>query len=117
VKFTEIEYDVADHIATIALNRPEKMNAGTATMVRELVSVLDVVDADDQVRAVILTGRGKAFCAGADLSGGGHTGPGRRGSGHDAPVRMHEAGDHRRQRRRRRNGSDDAARHRHSPRR
>jgi enoyl-CoA hydratase/carnithine racemase len=80
VEFTEIEYDVADNIATIALNRPEKMNAGTATMVRELVTVLDLVDGDDDVRAVVLTGRGKAFCAGADLSGGGetfaHGGPG-----------------------------------------
>ena len=73
VELTEIEYEVADQIATIALNRPEKMNAGTATMVRELVAVLDLVDADDDVRAVILTGRGKAFCAGADLSGGGDT--------------------------------------------
>jgi enoyl-CoA hydratase/carnithine racemase len=91
VQFTEIEYDVADHIATIALNRPEKMNAGTATMVRELVSVLDLVDGDDQVRAVILTGRGRAFCAGADLSGGGetfaHGGPGGTETTADRPGR------------------------------
>lgn len=71
--FTEIEYDVADHIATIALNRPDKLNAGTPTMVRELVEVIDEVDRDDDVRAVILTGRGRAFCAGADLSAGAQT--------------------------------------------
>lgn len=69
----EIEYDVTDHVATIALNRPEKMNAGTGRMVGELLQVLDAVDGDDGVRAVILTGRGKAFCAGADLSAGAAT--------------------------------------------
>jgi enoyl-CoA hydratase/carnithine racemase len=91
VEFTEIEYDVADHIATIALNRPDKMNAGTATMVKELLVALDAVDADDEVRTVILTGRGKAFCAGADLSGGGetfaHDGPAAVKTSPDAPAR------------------------------
>lgn len=71
--FADIEYEVADGIATIALNRPEKMNAGTAVMVSELLQAIDLVDADDSVRAVILTGRGKAFCAGADLSTGAET--------------------------------------------
>lgn len=71
--FAEIEYDVADGVATIALNRPDKLNAGTATMVGELLQAIDAVDADDDVRAVILTGRGRAFCAGADLSGGAAT--------------------------------------------
>lgn len=71
--FTEIEYDVSDGVATIALNRPEKMNAGTARMVGELLQAIDAVDADDAVRAVVLTGRGKAFCAGADLSAGAET--------------------------------------------
>ena len=71
--FTEIEYDVTDGVATIALNRPDKLNAGTATMVGELLQAIDLVDEDDAVRAVILTGRGKAFCAGADLSAGGLT--------------------------------------------
>ncbi|CAN5488912.1 hypothetical protein BH20ACT2_BH20ACT2_07320 [soil metagenome] len=69
----EIEYDVTDNIATIALNRPDKLNAGTARMIRELLDVLDRIDADDEVRAVILTGRGRAFCAGADLSAGPQT--------------------------------------------
>lgn len=51
-------------MATIALNRPEKMNAGTATMVGELLQAIDAVDADDEVCAVILTGPGKSFSAG-----------------------------------------------------
>ena len=71
--YEEIEYEVADHVATIALNRPEKMNTGTTRMISELLDALDRVDNDDDVRAVILTGRGKAFCAGADLSGGDKT--------------------------------------------
>lgn len=71
--FEEIEYGVADGIATIALNRPDKLNAGTARMVGELLHAIDAVDADDDVRAVILTGNGRAFCAGADLSGGAAT--------------------------------------------
>jgi len=71
--FAEIEYDVADGIATIALNRPDKLNAGTPTMVRELLAAIGAVDADDDVRCVILTGNGRAFCAGADLSGGAGT--------------------------------------------
>src|SRR3546814_17415087 len=71
--WTELEYDVTDHIATIALNRPEKLNAGTPTMVGELLAAIDEVDRDDDVRAVILTGRGRAFCAGADLNAGAST--------------------------------------------
>src|SRR3546814_11004638 len=71
--WTELQYDVTDHIATIALNRPEKLNAGTPTMVGELLAAIDEVDRDDDVRAVILTGRGRAFCAGADLSAGAAT--------------------------------------------
>jgi len=71
--FREIEYEVEDSVATIALNRPEKLNAGTGRMVGELLRALDAVDADDGVRAVVLTGRGRAFCAGADLSGGEQT--------------------------------------------
>ncbi|MGV3759281.1 MAG: enoyl-CoA hydratase-related protein [Actinomycetota bacterium] len=71
--FQEIAYEVADGVATITLDRPEKMNAGTARMVGELLQAIDAVDADDAVRAVVLTGRGKAFCAGADLSAGAAT--------------------------------------------
>jgi enoyl-CoA hydratase/carnithine racemase len=71
--FSEIAYEVDDGIATVTLDRPEKMNAGTATMIVELVKAFDLVDADDAVRALIITGRGKAFCAGADLSAGAAT--------------------------------------------
>ena len=66
-------YSVEDGIATITLNRPDKMNAFTAKMRDELVSLFDETDADDAVRAVIITGAGRAFCAGADLSSGGKT--------------------------------------------
>ena len=71
--FTQILYDVADGIATITLNRPEKLNAFTGTMCDELIAAFDAADADDAVRAVIVTGAGRAFCAGADLSQGAAT--------------------------------------------
>lgn len=71
--FEHITYAVADHVATITLNRPDKLNAFTATMALEMIAALDVVDADDDVRAVVVTGAGRGFCAGADLSGGGGT--------------------------------------------
>ncbi|MEV1175554.1 crotonase/enoyl-CoA hydratase family protein [Nonomuraea sp. NPDC049784] len=71
--FTEIEYEVADRIATVTLNRPERLNAFTFAMRGELIAALDLTDADDEVRAVVVTGAGRAFCAGADLSGGGGT--------------------------------------------
>jgi enoyl-CoA hydratase/carnithine racemase len=71
--FTEIRYDVADHVATITLYRPDKLNAFTGTMMRELIEAFDQIDADDDVRAVIVTGEGRGFCAGADLSSGGDT--------------------------------------------
>lgn len=66
-------YDVKDGIATVTLNRPEKMNAFTTLMRDELIAVFDETDCDDNVRVVIITGAGKAFCAGADLSNGGNT--------------------------------------------
>ncbi|MFF4621071.1 crotonase/enoyl-CoA hydratase family protein [Nonomuraea jabiensis] len=71
--FTEIEYEVADQIATVTLNRPERLNAFTFAMRGELIEAFDRADADDGVRAVVVTGAGRAFCAGADLSGGGDT--------------------------------------------
>ena len=73
MEYTQIRYDVADHIATITLHRPEQLNAFTGTMMREVIDAFDRVDADDDVRAVIITGAGRGFCAGADLSGGGDT--------------------------------------------
>lgn len=71
--FQDIIYDVSEGIATITLNRPDKMNAFTGRMMYEIISALDLTDADDNVKAVIFTGAGRAFCAGADLSSGGAT--------------------------------------------
>src|SRR4051812_23060051 len=71
--FETLRYDLADGVLTITLHRPERLNAFTATMARELIDVFDRADADDDVRAVIVTGAGRAFCAGADLAAGGST--------------------------------------------
>ena len=68
--YEHIELEIADGIATIWMNRPDKMNAFTELMRYEIIDALDPTDADDDVRAVIFTGRGRAFCAGADLSSG-----------------------------------------------
>lgn len=68
--YTSIKYEVAEGILTITLNRPAKLNAITWMMRDELVHALDAADADDNVRVVIITGEGRAFCAGADLSAG-----------------------------------------------
>jgi enoyl-CoA hydratase/carnithine racemase len=73
VDFQEIAYEVADQVATITLDRPDRMNAFTPRMMHELIEAFDQVDADDDVRVAIVTGRGRAFCAGADLGGGGST--------------------------------------------
>lgn len=71
MEYTQIVYEVADNIATITLNRPDKLNAFTGTMMYEMIDAFDQVDADDEVRAVIVTGAGRGFCAGADLSASG----------------------------------------------
>jgi enoyl-CoA hydratase/carnithine racemase len=68
-----IETSVEDRVLTITLHRPDRLNAFTTTMQRELIAAYDRADADDDVRAVIVTGAGRAFCAGADLGGGGGT--------------------------------------------
>jgi enoyl-CoA hydratase/carnithine racemase len=73
VDFQHIQYSVADGIATITLHRPEKMNAFTGRMMNEAITALDMTDADDNVKVVIFTGSGRAYCAGADLSTGGDT--------------------------------------------
>jgi enoyl-CoA hydratase/carnithine racemase len=72
-EFTEILLDVADGVGTITLNRPDRLNAFTTTMARELVAAFDATDADDEVRVVLVTGAGRGFCAGADLGRGGST--------------------------------------------
>jgi enoyl-CoA hydratase/carnithine racemase len=73
MSYETILTDTAAGILTITLNRPDKLNAFTALMMREMVEAFDRADADDAVRAVIVTGAGRAFCAGADLSLGGKT--------------------------------------------
>lgn len=73
-EFAEVILEVDDGIATITLNRPEKMNAFTGQMMQDIIAAFDETDADDDVKAVIVTGAGeRAFCAGADLSAGGKT--------------------------------------------
>ncbi len=71
--FEEIRYEVQDHVLTITLHRPDRLNAFTGTMARELIEAFDRADDDDEVRAVVVTGEGRAFCAGADLGAGGDT--------------------------------------------
>ena len=66
----DLRYDVVDHVGVVTFARPDRLNAFRAGTLREFVAVLDRVDADDDVRAVIVTGEGRAFCAGADISGG-----------------------------------------------
>jgi enoyl-CoA hydratase/carnithine racemase len=73
MEYTQILLDVADNVATITLNRPDRLNAFTGTMMNELIDAFDHTDANDDVRAVIVTGAGRGFCAGADLGGGGET--------------------------------------------
>lgn len=68
--YEAITYAVADNIATVTLNRPESMNAITPTMLDELVQVFGEADADPEVRVIVVTGNGRAYCAGADVSGG-----------------------------------------------
>src|SRR4051794_2409899 len=65
--------DLAENIFTITINRPDKLNALNTQMIHELIDAFDVADKDDAARAIIVTGAGRAFCAGADLSGGGRT--------------------------------------------
>lgn len=73
MEYQDIILDISDGIATITLNRPDKLNAFTGKMMHEIIDAFDRTDADDSVKAVIVTGAGKGFCAGADLSSGGDT--------------------------------------------
>ena len=86
MEYEQILTDIADGILTITMNRPDRLNAWTPTMARELMSALDRAEADDDVRVVIVTGAGRGFCAGADLISEGDTfGPRRRGSADGVP--------------------------------
>lgn len=71
--FEEIRYEVIDGVAVITLSRPDRLNAFTPRMAFEVIAAFDLADGDDEVRGVVMTGDGRAFCAGADLGGGGST--------------------------------------------
>jgi enoyl-CoA hydratase/carnithine racemase len=73
MEFEQIRAEIDEGVLTITLNRPERLNAWTPVMARELMAAFDSADADDRVRATIVTGAGRGFCAGADLAGGGDT--------------------------------------------
>ena len=70
MEYGQIGYDVEDRVLTITMDRPEQLNAFTDQMKREMIDAFERSDADDNIRVVIVTGRGRGFCAGADLSGG-----------------------------------------------
>ena len=71
--YETIKYEVDEQILTITLNRPDQLNAYTSTMQSEMIDAFDRADRDDNVRAIIVTGAGRGFCAGADLSSGADT--------------------------------------------
>ncbi|WP_348240452.1 enoyl-CoA hydratase-related protein, partial [Salmonella enterica] len=71
--YETLSYEVDDRILTLTLNRPERMNAYTGRMADELIDAFDRADADDDITVVIVTGAGRAFCAGSDLEKGGDT--------------------------------------------
>ena len=73
MNYKHIKFETHDSVALIKLNRPEKLNAFTLNMMEELCDAFDVIDNDDKIRATLITGSGRAFCAGADLSGGENT--------------------------------------------
>jgi enoyl-CoA hydratase/carnithine racemase len=73
MSYEQITAESADGVLTITLNRPDRLNAWTPTMGEELIDAFDQADRDDNVRAIIVTGAGRGFCAGADLQGGGAT--------------------------------------------
>jgi enoyl-CoA hydratase/carnithine racemase len=73
MKYQQIAYEVTDNVLTITLDRPDRLNAFTSRMGDELRDAFDRADGDDDVRAIVVTGRGRGFCAGADLGGGSGT--------------------------------------------
>lgn len=90
--YETIEYNVAESIATITLNRPDRLNAFTAQMMVDLIDAFDEADADDDVRAVIVTGAGRGFCAGADLQAGAGTFDNRVRGGAPQTIEEHRDG-------------------------
>jgi enoyl-CoA hydratase/carnithine racemase len=93
MNFETIRVDLENGIQTITLHRPDKLNAFTGTMMNELIAAFDAADKNDDVRAVIVTGAGRAFCAGADLSAGADTFDQDKRGGRRAPRKMPDGGD------------------------
>src|SRR5947209_7768207 len=91
--YETIKYEVDEQILTITLNRPDKLNAFNAQMQAELIAAFDAADKDDDVRAVIVTGAGRAFCAGADLGAGADTFDQAKREGRRAPRQTPEGSD------------------------
>ncbi|WP_420392080.1 crotonase/enoyl-CoA hydratase family protein [Acuticoccus sp.] len=89
-----VRVEVADRVMTVTLSRPEKLNAFNAAMREALIAAFDRADADDEVRAVIVTGEGRAFCAGADISAGagGFGNPGASGDADWGDERLRDGG-------------------------
>jgi enoyl-CoA hydratase/carnithine racemase len=71
--YETLKYEVADRVLTITLNRPDRLNAFTGQMMLDLIAAFEAADADDEVRAIVVTGEGRGFCAGADLAAGADT--------------------------------------------
>jgi enoyl-CoA hydratase/carnithine racemase len=88
--YDEITYEVDGAVATLTLNRPDRLNAFTGRMMQEMIAAFDEIDRDDRVRAVIVTGAGRGFCAGADLASGGDTFDADARSGGSAPSEMEQ---------------------------
>jgi len=65
--YETLKYEISEHILTLTLNRPDQMNAFTVTMANELIDAFNQANQDDEIRAIVVTGAGKAFCAGMDL--------------------------------------------------
>lgn len=84
--YETLKIDIQDHVMTITLNRPERLNAFNVKMMDELIAAFDRADEDDDVRAIIMTGEGRAFCAGADLEKGGDT------FARETPIEEHRDG-------------------------
>jgi enoyl-CoA hydratase/carnithine racemase len=92
MELTQTRYEIENGIATVTLYRPDKMNALTQTMRKELIGIFAAADRDDSVRVVVVTGAGKAFCAGADLSSGGSAFDRTVQEGHKVPISEHRDG-------------------------
>jgi len=92
MQLTQTRYEIRNAVATVTLDRPEKMNAFTPVMRRELIEIFQAADQDDAVRVVVVTGAGKAFCAGADLSSGPSAFDRNVREGHDVRIADHRDG-------------------------